>query len=163
MSIRLTSPTLIHQNMPIRAAVQSRENKSHDVLAIRRMFRFPQIEHFTDANRIDAFGPDQVADLYGQVLFGMVELLRPPLPADVVVCECVESSVSSRPCSTAFDNFSRLRSTRCSSAYHRFWCNLHGLILRIIGRRCSTTKWARHGCLEKVLHVTTQTRVAGVQ
>ena len=71
MAISLTCPHRLWST-----AVQFGQNMTHDDLPLFSKIGFSEIEDFTDANRIGAFGNDHLADLIGKVLLVMMPLFR---------------------------------------------------------------------------------------
>ena len=67
MAISLPTPHRL-----LSTAVQFRQNMTHDDLPFFSKISVSEIEDFTDANRIGAFGNDHLADLIGKVFLVMM-------------------------------------------------------------------------------------------
>ena len=144
MAISLTCPHRL-----LKTVVQFQKNMTHDDLPFSIKMGLSEIEDFTDANRMGAFGNDHLADLIGKVFLVMMRPFRVCLPADVVEQEPAEFTVTNGLCVTAVDILSRLWGTACVTL-EKIWCNLHPHI-STMGRLWSTSRCAWHRCLKKRL------------
>ena len=89
VAITLTSPHRL-----LSTVVQLPQNMIDDGLPKCSKMGVSEIEDFTDANRIGAFGNGHLADLIGKVFLVMMRLFRRYLPADVVEQEHKEFTVA---------------------------------------------------------------------
>ena len=135
---RLFSTTVRRSCRLSSTTVQSRQQMFQDFLPFLTVV-ISQIEDLTDAHRVETFVKNDVADLSGQILHGMTRFFRAYDPADVVECQPVEPAVAVRW---------RSRVLLDPRWRQRFASHIV-CVLQIIGRLCSTTTGALHGCLRE--------------